>query len=683
MDQTFWFNRVVEYWSMPLNLNLIDLVRRGQIQVVQTGTFGPQFYSLANDTDVDRHWVGMPMVGIHENLAHAEQMIADVHEAGARFIGQMSISWHYGDHETGKGLFGVWEDLWTEDLLGPAPCADPADMQERLPDGALRCWPIEGRPYRAYSGCLSNPYWITMLKAMTRKAINLGVDGLIIHHNFTYFCGCTYCRQEVTDRYKQTFDSGALKTLFGTENLDEVKDLFLFHPDCPDELKKRAEAAKMHWEQLRRKEVFDDIYITYGRSLKPDLLLAQWYHKYDFGPEDERSLLPRHLWAKDEDYIWYSQGGNKGISSIRHGYLADMGLPARFIYAAGGGRPFIINKYDYWRFRLSIAEAGANHAAAPAFHWDPQGKPGYILDEYTAPLIRYHRFLADHDDLIREAKPVSQAALVYPRRAEPARDAHALDTLKRLGRILEDHHILFEIILDEQLIDRCHDFELLILPDIKRLSTEEACGIQQFVTAGGKLILTGETGTLQPDGQPHASPLFNTWQMAPTASTWAQMTTEGDGQILHIPTAPWLPEGVDITPDLTLPLYPLHDLDPIGHALMKDLDTLLDARMLKTNAPWFVRVRAWQTKQEHALVLHWVNYHQAEDTDIEVPLPTDAFEVDVAIPSGYRVNHIEWHYPEMRASVPLPHTVHEGRIQFAVPNVIVYGLSIVYLQSDH
>lgn len=669
MENPFWFNRMVEYWSMPLNLDLVDLVHRGRIQVVQTGTFGPQFYSLADDPDTERHWVGMPLVGVRENLAHIEQVIAGVQDAGALFVGQISMSWHYGDHETGKGLFGVWDDLWTDDLLGPAPCDDPADMLERLADGSLRCWPIEDRPYRTYCGCLSNPYWIAMLKAMVRKAVEVGVDGLMVHHNFTYYCRCAHCRAEARSRFEQTFDSTDLKALFGTDQTEAIEDIFTFRSDCPEAVRRRAEAAIALWEQLRRKEVFDDIYHDYGRSLKPGFMTSQWYHKYDFTPDDERCLLPPELWAREEDYIWYSQGGNKGMSMIEHGYLSDTGLPARFIYAAGGGRPFITNKYDYRRFRLSIAEAGANHAAAPAFHWgDQQEKEGYLLEDYTGPLVRYHRFLADHDNLIRDALPLSQIAMVYPRRAEPVREMDAIDPLKRMGRILEDYHVQFEIIIDDQLEARCRDFEMLILPNVKRMSQEEADGIRQFVAEGGKLVVTDETGVLDEHGQPYDRPLFDDRQAA--------------GQVLHIPTAPWKPEDVAVTPDLTLPLYPLPDQDAFGKAFMNDLRPMLDPPMLLTDAPWFVRVRAWQAKQEHAVVLHWVNYRQDEDSEIEVPLPTDAFEVDLALPPGSRVDCVEWRYPEMREPTVLPHDHRERRLRFTAPGVIVYGLSVVYLTTD-
>ncbi|MBM3264642.1 MAG: hypothetical protein FJY97_14620, partial [candidate division Zixibacteria bacterium] len=350
MSGDFWFNRLLEYWSLPPEIDIVDLVQRGRVQVVQAGTFCPQFYSLAGDASLpDRHWPGMPLVGIRENLALVADLIPKIKTAGAKFVGQMSMSWHYGDHELGKGLFGVWDELWTPDLLGPAPCRDPLDAQERIAGGGVRCWPIEGRPYRTYCGCISNPLWVATLKPMVKKAIELGVDGLMVHHNFTNFCHCIHCQEYLRPALLQTLDTQTREAVFGTVDMKNVEALHVTPENTPQPFKTRFEHAITRLVHLRRKEVFDDIYIWYGRSLNPGLIVSQWYHKYNFKVHDERSLLPEDLWAKDEDYIWYSQGGSKGISVIRHGYLADMGLPARFTHAEGDGKPFVINKYDYRR----------------------------------------------------------------------------------------------------------------------------------------------------------------------------------------------------------------------------------------------------------------------------------------------------------------------------------------------
>ena len=672
MAENFWFNRMAEHWSIPQRLDLVEHVKRAKLQVVQVGTFGPMFYSLADDPEVDRHWVGMPLVGIRENLACAAELIPQLQEAGARVVGQMSMAWNYGNHEKGQGLFGAWERIWTEDLLGNAPCASAEDTQQRLADGSLRRWDIEGRPYLTYSGCMCNPHWLATLKPMVKKAIELGIDGFNVHHNFEYFCRCSYCQDYVRDKLQDAFDSSDLRQVFGRRDLAEVPDLLTPCRECPEDLGQRFQLTVNRATHLRRKEALDEIYIAHGRSLKPDLLLAQWYHKYDFMPHDERSLLPSTLWAKDEDYIWYSQGGYKGMSFIKHGYLADMGMPARFIYAAGGGKPFVINKYDFRRLRLSIAEAAANHAAALAYHWGYDENPDFAVEDYYAPVIRYQRFLADHETLLHPAQPWAQIALVYPRRAELEDESDCLEPLKRIGRLLEDRHLLFDIILDEQLLDCAANYDTLILPDVKRLSPEEGTRLKQFVEQGGKLVFTGNTGKYQLDGQPYPEGLLADWALTD------ENRTEG---VCYVAGGQWEPNSVEVQTGVQLPVYPSLEDDSFGQGLLADLEDLLGELYLETDAPWFVRARAWLPEGHEALTLHWVNYRQDEEADIETPQPVGPVQVDCKVPVGYAVQKVEWLYPEKGDSVILHHETLGERIRFTIPSVIVYGLSVLHLQK--
>ena len=677
MAGNFWFNRMAEHWSIPERLDLVEHVRRAKLQVVQVGTFGPMFYSLADDPEVNRHWVGMPLVGIEENLACAAELIPQLQEAGARVVGQMSMAWNYGNHEEGKGLFGAWERIWTEELLGDAPCASAEDTQQRLADGSLRRWDIEGRPYLTYSGCMCNPHWLATLKPMVKKAIELGIDGFNVHHNFENFCRCAYCQNYVRDRLQEGFDTRDLGRIFGRRDLAEVADFLSPCSECPEDLHQRFQLAINRATHLRRKEALDEIYIAHGRSLNPELLLAQWYHKYDFQPHDERSLLPVTLWAKDEDYIWYSQGGHKGMSFIKHGYLADMGLPARFIYAAGGGKPFVINKYDFRRLRLSIAEAAANHGAALAYHWGYDENPDFAVEDYYGPVIRYQCFLADNETLVHPAQPWAQIGLVYPRRAELEEEADCLEPMKRIGRLLEDRHLLFDIILDDQLLECATNYDALILPDVKRLSSEEGVHLRNFVESGGKLIFTGDTGKFALDGQAYPEGLLEDWE-AQADENGNRTAPEG---VCYIPRGEWAPDLVEVMPDAQVMVYPFLENDSFGQGFLRDLEGLLEGTYLETDAPWFVRVRAWIPEGQEALVLHWVNYQQDEEADIETPQPVGPVRVACRVPAGYTVQKVEWIYPEKQDTVILPHETAGAHIRFTVPTVIVYGLSVLRLRK--
>lgn len=666
----FWFNRMAEYWVMPLQLDLAEHVQRAKLQLVQTGTFGPMFYGLANDPSIDRGWVGMPLLGLKENIELAAERIPQLQKSGAKVVGQMSLGWHYGDHETAKGLFGIWDQLWTEDLLGTAPEVSLEDMLQRTAAGALRNWPIEGRPYRTYSGCICNPHWLAFLKPMVKKAIELGVDGFNAHHNFENFCQCNYCRDYLTERLAEEFNAHDLQQLLDVNGppLDaEYNTPLAVRADVPQDWHNRFMRVCERAMYRRRKEFFDALFIDYGRSIKPDLLLAQWYHKYNLDVWDERCLLPTQQWARDENYIWYSQGPNKNFSAIRHGHLADNGLPARYTYAMSGGKPMVLNKYDSKRLRLSIAEAGANHSAALAFHWWGDDQVSSVISDYTGPIERYQGFLAKHEQLIHPAQPWSQVGLVYPRRAELEQEQGSLEALKCLGRFMEDGHVPFDILLDRQLLEEGTNYQMLILPGIARLTPAEGDFLRHYLAMGGKLIFTNGTGLLGEDSVPYEQGLFADWQeTAPTG-------------VSYLENRNWQPTNVELRPGTEVSLHPIAQQDAFGQTFLTHLTEMLETAWLQTDAPWYVRMRAWRPSGIEALVLHWVNYQQDEDSDIEVPIPVGPIQVACVVPENHWVDHVEWLYPEQQNSTELPHEVRSGTVYFTVPSLIVYGLSVVHL----
>ena len=683
MAKDFWFNRIVEYWIMPQGDELVNHIRRANIQVVQVGNFGPLLYGLADDPEIDRWSAGVPLYGLRENLDLAETQIARFKEAGARVVGQLSMAWHYGDPEQGRGLFGTWDKIWTDEFLGPdPPCPDAALTQQLADDGHLRTLEIPGRPYQTYYGCYCNPHWLAMLKAMVAKGLALGLDGFNVHHNFEKLCDCPHCQAYFRPHLAARFTADELKSLFGTDDLDQFEGALTPRAECPEPLQQAfalsAEKAANH----RRKEAFDELFAA-GRRQNPDLLLAQWYHKYDFRPHDERSLLPPELWAKDESYIWYSQGPWQRASSIAHGYLADMGLPGRYMYAAGRGRPYVINKYDYRRWRIWCGEALAYGGAAIAYHAGPprldqEQNANIAPEDFYGPVVRYQRFMAAQEKLLHPARPHSQIALVYPRRSEREAEMDCLDALKRLGRHLEDGHLLFDIILDDQLVERGGDYAILILPEVKRISSEEETFLRQYVERGGGLLFTGATGCLDPVGNPWPEALLSDWRVEPASSLCGHAAAD---RVRYLPTGPWIPDQVAI-PTLDgaeRPVYFLLDQDPFGQQFLAELVAMLGRPALSTDAPWFVRVHAWRPEQVDALVLHWINYRQDENSAVEVPLPTGSIQVNCAVPDGWGVERVEWLYSEMKEPLDLAHRASDQRVIFEIPTLIVHGMSVLYL----
>lgn len=67
-----WFNCMTEHWNLPQRLDLTEYVRRGTLQRVQAGTFGPQFCGLAEGETVLTHeegegrvWFSLPSLIVY------------------------------------------------------------------------------------------------------------------------------------------------------------------------------------------------------------------------------------------------------------------------------------------------------------------------------------------------------------------------------------------------------------------------------------------------------------------------------------------------------------------------------------------------------------------------------------------------------------------------------------------
>ena len=654
MPDNFWFNRIVEYWVMPQGDELIEHIRRAKVQVVQIGNFGPLLYGLADDPEIERWAAGVPLYGLRENLDLAATQIARCKEAGARVVGQLSMSWHYGDPEPADS-----SQQGPANSSPQAPCN--ATMKQLADDARIE---IAGRPYQTCCGCYCNPHWLATLKA---RSLDLGLDGFNVHHNFEQLCART--AKPICGLTAERFTTDELKSLFDTGDLEQVEGVLTPQTGCPEPLQQAF--ALPPQRGFRRGFGF--------------LLSAQWYHKYDFRPHDERSLLPPELWAKDESYIWYSQGPWQRASSIAHGYLADMGLPGRFMYAAGAGRPYVINKYDYRRWRIWCGEALAYGGAAIAYHAGPprldqEQSANIAPEDFYGPVVRYQRFMAAQEKFLHPAKPHTPIALIYPRRSEREAEMDCLDALKRLGRHLEDGHQLFDIVLDDQLLTSGGNYAMLILPEVKRMTREEETFLRQYVANGGKLLFTSGTGSMDLDGNLWPVALLADWRSAPTAENLCGRAESG--RVHYLPTGPWIPAQIAI-PTLDgaeRPVYPLLDQDPFGQQFLAELSAILGESTLATDAPWYVRVHAWRPEQVDALVLHWINYRQDEDSAVEIPLPTGLIQVDCAVPAGRSIDRVEWLYPEMRAAVELEYSAGQGRVRFEIPTLIVYGMGVLYLR---
>ena len=133
--------------------------------------------------------------------------------------------------------------------------------------------------------------------------------------------------------------------------------------------------------------------------------------------------------------------------------------------------------------------------------------------------------------------------------------------------------------------------------------------------------------------------------------------------------------------DPEMPVYTRLPDDELGQDFVSRVEQVGGGLWLRSDAPWSVRVRAWQALEGKALVLHWINYRQDEDAVIEIPIPIGPIEVDLDLPASAQVDRIEWRYPEMKEPGELEFRIEGDCLHFSIPRLIVYGMSVIHLRD--
>jgi lysophospholipase L1-like esterase len=322
------FLTMVAHWSEYGRPDYFDFIAEAKPELVQLGFYGAHFWSLVDTPQYKGYPAHFPVQGHAACAKWFAGMTVKVKGTGAKVIGHMNVKFLVGDpdsKEGPRGFFKFYRDLWDTELLGPKPVEDPLTMLEIDADGK----PIVNNSYHIggmheYWACLNNPNWRKVLKAWTKHGIDAGVDGFIANYFYRHDCHCRYCVAGFKKYLADRFTPEQLKQQFAIDNLatHHFAEIVGWH-DPKESTPLRREMLR--WSQIANKEAFDDVFLHYGRSIKPDLIAAQWNHLGNFNQisGDERCMLPAELWGKGEDYLWYSMGAAGFYTDLKAGFLGE------------------------------------------------------------------------------------------------------------------------------------------------------------------------------------------------------------------------------------------------------------------------------------------------------------------------------------------------------------------------
>lgn len=590
----FEFTRMVAHWHRYDDPAYLPFIEEAQPDLVQHGFYGAHFWSLVHTPQFGGYPSHFPVRGIGQCGQWFEQRNAELHKRGAKVIGHFNVEFLVGEPDSDqgpRGFFHFYGNLWDEKQLGPKPATDPLEFLERGADGK----PIINNSYKIggmheYWACLRNPAWQSVLKAWVKHGIDRGLDGFIANYFYRHNCLCAHCQDGFRGYLAERFSQEELQRQFSIENVTThaFDEIVCWHkPEESTPLRREM----LRWSQISNKQVFDEVFVRYGRSLKPDLIVAQWNHLGNFGQirGDERCLLPRKLWGRGEDYLWYSTGDAANTTHLEKRFLGEGTLQARYIRGAFDDKPFTLGKYENTRIRVAIAELAANGGAPMGFY-----------ARFTDPLARqeisrYYQFIRRYESAYKANLPHAEVVLLFPRTAVHAGDVSGIAKFRDLGTRLLDAHVLFDVLPD----DDAGDERMAAYSRVVRVSdSPESAG-------------SGETA------------------------------------------------------------------------------------LSRFDAPYTVRVSASRPAAGREITLHFVNYNRDEPpldakgrpsagrgiVD-EKPIRTSPFSANLLLPTNARVRRMETATPESTDSKPLDFTTDtDGRIQFVVPDFLVYRIVRVHLQD--
>jgi hypothetical protein len=534
-----------------------------------------------------------------------------------------------------------------------------------------------------YRACFNNPGYRQFMKKVLRLGVmDIKVDMIHIDQMSwaaePHSCRCRFCREGFRKFLEQRYpDPGSAVRRFGFSGFEEVRPPHYVMDAPPTWLPYLTNPMMQEWAQFRAASLagYYGELDAYVRSLNPAVgvlsnptMMLEGNTGYLFGV-DHGQLLAHgdNVWSEEASVAGWTPDGRL-VSMIRAYKAARVMGQSLWRWQRMPGPPL----FDMPAFTEPVPVRMAEALAFGDRNLGAFIGANFDADEVVPEEKRFIDFFwANGHDLSHTAS-VSDVAVLRSFPSIVFNPAKSNFHTVLFEQVLIQSKIPFGIIFDRHLSD-LSQYKVLVLAEQEALSDSQLAAIRDYVSKGGGLVMTGDTGRLTEwrtiRERRGLADLFG----RETAFSRAVRSRYGEGRVVYIPriepaTPPPAPRlGAIISSSLwKLPLN--------NDELVAAVKWAADGRISVTvEAPAWVTLELARQDASNTWLLHLVNYNPARRAD-NIP-------VDFRIPVGFRLKAVELRTPESGESRTLDVRVANGMAHLVVPSLGVYDLILFRLEK--
>jgi len=445
-----------------------------------------QMKDLGINLAVTHFFKGLGLRAEQPEMARTRQFVKLCHRHGIRVAG-----------------YTQFRSLYYETFLKEEP--DAAGWIQRRSDGTLNTW---GGSYYRWAPCVNSRDFIGYLKrVISYGAREIGLDALHFDNTYAQPCYCDRCRRLFREYLEKNVKDESRLGFLGFKHVEL--------PPYNDDYPHIADPLYQEWIRFRVASLTNAWRELYNhiKSINPELaMMTNPAFPRKMGWANRLSFHPRAA-GKYNDLMFAENGnfpcmdGDRHVSQIRAykigqacGYRV---LPTAWKHDEKGMR-CPINAREV---QLSLAEAAAfGGTVGTTWALRTTVGPAVVVDkrELAEPLGKHISFFNRHRDLYAKARTDAKVALLHSFESLAYRANESFARFMGMEQILLAGGVPYDVLFDED-IGRVKQYRLLIVAGQACLSDKTVAAIREFVRGGGKVFVTGESGSCDQNGLARAS----------------------------------------------------------------------------------------------------------------------------------------------------------------------------------